>query len=118
MYRRSHRPLGVALALALLLVAPAVRAGTTGKLTGVVTNEKKEPLPGVNVRIVGQRLGALTDENGRYNIVGVPAGQGISAQFNLLGYGALMQQNITVAADFTTEVNVSLKKWNSLSGIA
>ena len=43
----------------LLALAPVARAGTTGKLAGRVTNEKKESLPGVNIRIDGQRLGDL-----------------------------------------------------------
>src|SRR5690349_21565959 len=50
------------LALAVGGVATAAFAGTTGKLAGSVTDEKHQPLPGVTIRIEGQRLGAISDE--------------------------------------------------------
>ena len=60
--------------LGAMLFAPRVMAGTTGKLSGKVVNEKKEPLPGVNIRIEGQRLGAVSDDQGNYFIIGIPGG--------------------------------------------
>ena len=42
-----------------VLTGSITLAGTTGKLVGKVTNEKKEPLAGVNVRIESQRVGAV-----------------------------------------------------------
>jgi hypothetical protein len=39
----------IAAAIALVIALPAL-AGTTGKLTGHVTDDKKTPLAGVNVR--------------------------------------------------------------------
>ena len=63
-----------ALAVGLALALPAF-AGTTGKLTGKVTDEKKQPLAGVNIRIEGQRLGAITDDAGEYFIIGIPGGR-------------------------------------------
>lgn len=111
MHRIIHRATGLGVAAAVLLLAfvPAVRAGTTGTLTGIVTNEKKEPLPGVNVRVVGQRLGALTDEAGRYTIVGIPGGVTYSIQYNLLGHAPLVADNVAIVADFTTTQNVTLR---------
>jgi len=110
MVRTLHRAMSLVFAAAIVLsVAPTADAGTTGKLSGVVTNDKKEPLPGVNVRIVGQRLGALTDEQGRYYIIGIPGGQSYTVQFNLLGYAALSTENVQVTADFTTDLNATLR---------
>src|SRR5919198_263717 len=60
--------------LALCSLAPAPRAGTTGKLAGVVRDAKKQPLPGANVILVGVPLGAASDADGRYSILNVPAG--------------------------------------------
>lgn len=83
-------------------------AGTTGKLTGKVRNDKKEAMPGVNIRIEGQRLGAVSDENGDYVIIGIPAGaQMIRA--NLMGYAPYVAENVNIVADFTTTLNIELK---------
>ncbi|MCW9064832.1 MAG: carboxypeptidase-like regulatory domain-containing protein, partial [Ignavibacteriaceae bacterium] len=45
-------------------------AGTTGKITGTVTYKTTgEPLPFVNIIIVGTNLGAATDIDGNYVIL-------------------------------------------------
>ncbi|MGH7742958.1 MAG: TonB-dependent receptor, partial [Candidatus Eiseniibacteriota bacterium] len=107
MFRTRFRMLGFAAAL-LLATASASLAGTTGKLTGKVSNEKKEPLPGVNITVEGQRLGAISDDQGNYVIVGVPAGvQTIHA--NIMGSAPYTGTNVTITADFTTELNIVMK---------
>lgn len=59
----------------LLLVPFLVFAGTTGKLSGVVTDQSSgDPLIGVNVIIEGTTMGASTDIDGYYVILNVPAG--------------------------------------------
>src|SRR5205823_7296408 len=76
MLRTAPRAVAYAFLLgAVFLSAPSVMAGTTGKLHGTVLNEKKEPLVGVNIRVEGQRLGAMTNEKGEFVILGIPAGQ-------------------------------------------
>ncbi len=96
------------LALATLVgLAPAALAGTTGKLSGKVVNEKKEPLPGVNVRIEGQRLGAITDDQGEYFIIGVPAGT-YTVRMNLVGYRAFVAYNVALSPDFTTTLDATM----------
>ena len=65
-----------------------------GVIQGQVTEaETEEPLPGVNIIVVGQAgLGAATDGEGRYVIEGVPAGeQQLEARF--VGY---RRQAVTV----------------------
>ena len=97
----------VAVLLSCLWI-PNAMAGTTGKLTGRALNEKKEPLTGVNVRIEGQRLGAMTDENGNYTIIGVPAGP-VTVRANLLGYAPYVATDVGINADFTTNLDLGLK---------
>ena len=91
---------------ALLLLWPCVvLAGTTGKLSGrVMDGLKKQPLAGVNVAVPAARTGAITDEQGRYVIVNIPAGT-YEVKFNLLGYRAVTVQNVIVSADNTTNVD-------------
>jgi len=92
----------------LVTATPYVEAGTTGKLTGKVRNEKKEAMAGVNIRVDGQRLGAISDENGDYIIIGVPAGPQV-IRANLLGYAPYVGSNVNIVADFTTTLNIELK---------
>ncbi len=94
---------------ALIVLTPLTSlAGTTGKLMGRVINEKKEPLAGVNVRIDGQRLGAITDDSGNYFIIGIPGGH-YTVRMNLVGYGAYSAEGVTVSADFTTTLNATMR---------
>jgi outer membrane receptor protein involved in Fe transport len=97
-----------ALVAALMFGSPPVQAGTTGKLSGRVTNEKKEPLTGANVRIEGQRLGAISDDEGNYFVLGVPAGA-YTVRVNLLGHAPLVVDNVQIKPDFTTEQNFTLR---------
>ena len=55
--------------ICLLLISTTVFAQKKVVVTGVVTDEKKEPLVGVNVTVKDQPgLGAITDMDGRYKI--------------------------------------------------
>ena len=98
----------VALAVAVAFLAPLAQAGTTGKLTGRVTDEKKQPLAGVNIRIEGQRLGAISDEAGNYFVIGVPAGV-YTVHANLLGQAPYTAQNVSITPDFTTTLNIAMR---------
>ena len=56
--------------LVVLFFSNSVFAGTTGKLSGSVTNkETGEPLIGANVMVEGTVLGAATDIEGNYFIL-------------------------------------------------
>ncbi len=96
-----------ALAVALVLAVPAF-AGTTGKLTGRIVDEKKQPLPGVNIRIEGQRLGGITDDLGEYFIIGIPGGR-YSVRMNLIGYAAHLANNVEITPDFSTTLDATLR---------
>src|SRR5437867_9814287 len=97
----------VTAALALCSLAPDLRAGTTGKLSGVVRDAKKQPLPGANIILVGVPLGAASDADGRYSILNVPAGT-YTVKVNLIGYASTSVQNVAIPADRTTSLDVTL----------
>src|SRR5687768_5122460 len=102
---RFHQSLRIdatigALAAAFALVVPQVSAQQTGSVTGRVTEAQSgAPLAAVQLFIAGSGIGVLSQQNGRYLLLNVPAGtHTLSAQ--RIGYRAATQQ-ITVAAGGT-----------------
>src|SRR5262249_49441912 len=93
--------------LALCLTATRAGAGTSGTLSGVVQDGKKQPLAGVNVTLPELRLGAITDATGRYTIFNVPAGT-YTVKMALLGYPATTSNGGAVPADRTTTLDATL----------
>jgi outer membrane receptor protein involved in Fe transport len=90
-----------------LFIVPGALAGTSGKLSGRVLDAKKQPLVGANVAIPAARTGAVTDAEGRYAIIGVPAGT-YEVKVNLLGYGPVAVTDVRINADNTTPLDVQL----------
>jgi hypothetical protein len=63
---------------------------------------------GANIRIEGQRLGAITDENGHYQVVGIPGGE-YTVHVDMMGSAPFTATKVSIAPDFTTELIVTLK---------
>ena len=104
------RPTALA-SIALILLAglfhPA-RADVTGKLSGKVVDDKGQPLTGVNIRIEGQRLGAVTDDQGNYFILAIPAGT-YRVVANRMDLAAFTADNVQISPDFTTNLNMTMR---------
>ena len=85
-------------------------AGTTGKLTGKVTDKSTgEPLPFVNIILVGTNLGAATDIDGNYVILNIPPGNyNVKAQY--IGYQPVLVENVSVSIDLTTTLDFTLSE--------
>lgn len=96
-------------ALAIACASGSGLAGTTGKLSGRVTNQKKEPLAGVNVIVVGMPLGGVTDEQGRFTIINIPSGS-ISVKAALIGHTPVTMQKVEINADNTTRLDIELRE--------
>ncbi len=93
--------------LITLVTASSVLAGTVGKISGVVTDEKGEPIPGVSVKIEGTSIGAAAGIDGSYVILNVPPGTyNVSAQ--TVGYNKTTAQGVVVQADVTTAQDFKL----------
>lgn len=99
------------LALILLLtlsVCGMIFAGTTGKISGVVTDkETGTPLPGVAVSIVGTTMGALSDLEGKYFILNVPAGM-YDLRAQIIGYAPMELKGVSVSVDLTANADLQL----------
>ena len=83
-------------------------AGTTGKISGFVTDTATgERLFGVNIIISGTGLGAASDINGEYYIMNVPVGN-YTIEASMIGYHKFTYTNVEVAADLTTKIDFNL----------
>jgi hypothetical protein len=74
-----------------------------------VHDNKKQPLEGANVILVGVPLGAITDATGHYTILNVPAGT-YTVKVSYIGYAPTTVQNVAVSADKTTPLDVALSE--------
>jgi hypothetical protein len=59
--------------LFLLLILPSVLSTAQQTVTGKVTGEGNEPLPGVSILIQYTQKGTVTDIDGNYSITAGPA---------------------------------------------
>jgi outer membrane receptor protein involved in Fe transport len=99
----------VSLIMSICLLSFAY-AGTTGKISGLVTDKNNgEPLVGVNVIVDDTFLGASTDIDGYYSILNVPAGN-YSIVVNYVGYSTTTYKNIRVVPDITKRIDVQLQE--------
>ncbi|MBC8985283.1 SusC/RagA family TonB-linked outer membrane protein [Pedobacter sp. N36a] len=88
--------------LMLLLLFSIAAWAQTRTITGTVTAESDQnPLPGVSIRVVGQKTGTLTNSAGKYSIQ--VTGTNLSLEFSYLGFKT---QTKTIGS--SNEVNVSL----------
>lgn len=91
--------------LAVSFLWSTVFAGTTGKLAGRLTSQETgEPLIGVNVMIMGTTLGAATDLDGNFYVLQIPPGN-YSVRFTMIGYQALVVNDVRIKVDLTTKVD-------------
>ncbi len=98
------------IAVLILLSASFLLAGTTGKISGKVSDSKtKEGIPSAVVTVLGTSLGAATDFEGNYVIINVPPGT-YSISVSYIGYQPTRVNNIGVNVDFTTTLNIQLNE--------
>jgi TonB-dependent SusC/RagA subfamily outer membrane receptor len=108
--KQIYKQLKTVFTVLLLCVAPMLLFGQT-KIGGTVTDETKQPLPGVSVVIKGTANGTVTDVNGRF-LLTVIKGQVLT--FKFLGY---VPQEITVGnkADYNVFMAADTKGLNEVT---
>jgi outer membrane receptor protein involved in Fe transport len=99
----------VAVTLLLFLAMPGlIFGGTVGKISGICADkETGAPLPGVAVSITGTTMGALSDAEGKYFILNVPAGR-YDLRAMIIGYAPVELKNMNVSIDLTSQADFQL----------
>ncbi|HDR03706.1 MAG TPA: TonB-dependent receptor, partial [Candidatus Marinimicrobia bacterium] len=93
----------------LVIATNCLWSGTTGKLTGIVSDSQNSlPLPGANVIISGTQFGAATDENGYYSILNIPPGE-YTVTVNYIGYAPFSVSELKINIDLTTTQDFPLR---------
>ena len=91
----------IASLLAVLLLFTALAFGQNRTITGTVTNEKGDPVPGASVTIKGSRTGVAADNNGQFRIL-AKTGDILAASSS-----GMETSEVTVGAAST--INLSIK---------
>jgi outer membrane receptor protein involved in Fe transport len=94
--------------LFLVIIQFTLFAGTTGKISGRVTDKVSgDGLPGVNVMLVGTTMGAATDMDGYYRIINIPPGA-YNLNYSMIGYKIVTVEGTKVNVDRTTNQSMAL----------
>ncbi len=90
-----------------IFLSSSLFAQVPGKIVGRVTDQNGNPLPGVNVIVEGEPLGASTDTDGFYMILNISPGT-YDLTANYVGYHPVKVTGVVVKPDLTTRVNFTL----------
>ena len=93
--------------LLLALFASGAAHAQTGKIAGSVVDTDGNPLPGVNVILVGADRGAASDVDGQYVILNVSPGE-YELRASFISYQSVVQENVVVNNDRTTTIDFVL----------
>lgn len=97
----------------LLLSAASVTASV--KITGLVTDEKNEPLEFASIRIAGTALGVTSGLDGRYSI-SAPEADTIRVVFSCIGYEDSRRRLVDAKGDVVLNVKMTPKSYQ-LGGV-
>lgn len=108
-FRIFRKQFACCLGLFLLVFAgiPLSAAGQVRTVSGTVTDQSGEPLPGVNILCEGTAMGTITDIEGAFSLQ-LPAGS-TTLRFSLVGFEA-----VNVSVGNKTVINVVMKEETQL----
>lgn len=96
--------------LLLLALGGTAFGSTRGKIAGVIREKyTAQPIPDVNVYLKDTDLGATTDRDGFFVLLNVEPGK-YTLVVEHLGYTTLQVENLRVAVNLTTELNLELEQ--------
>jgi outer membrane receptor protein involved in Fe transport len=98
------------ISLLIFLISNISFAGTTGKLSGKITDAKTgEPVIGANILIEGTYLGAAADVDGYYYINNIPPGE-YTVIVSSVGYEKVVIKKVPIKIDLTFNLDVKLNE--------
>ena len=102
------RSLSTVVLLALLALPGVALAQGTGTVAGrIVDAQTGETLIGANVRVEGTTLGAATNIDGEYRIIGIPVGEyAVTASYT--GYSAVTIEDVSINNGYTRQLDFEL----------
>ena len=111
------RLIGVFLVLVLLAATPmavSAQLNQTGSLMGTVSDNQKQPLPGVTVTIkspalILPQMDTLTSAQGQYRFLALPPGL-YEITFALSGFNSFIHQEIRIGVGQTTTIDAVLEQ--------
>ena len=89
----------VLLAICFLMPAMAQQSKT---LSGVVLDEKSEPVIGANIIVIGTKIGTVTNLDGKFTLNNLPAGQ----KFIQVSYIGYQQQKVDITDKKDLKINL------------
>ncbi|MCF6238244.1 MAG: TonB-dependent receptor, partial [Candidatus Marinimicrobia bacterium] len=93
-----------------LAIISNIMAGTTGKISGKITdNYTGEALIGVNIMVEGTGLGAITNIDGYYVILNIPPGFH-TVKTSMIGYARHEIKEVRVEIDRTETLNIIMSE--------
>jgi len=94
--------------LLILLAINLSYGGTSGKITGIITDISTGlPLAGVNVVVSGTSIGAASGTDGHFVILNVSPGE-YELRVMMMGYQTVTVKEVLVSIDLTTKINVEM----------
>lgn len=109
---KNYVLLTITLLFVLFDMPSELYAGNTGKISGIIIETGTgEPLIGANILVLETELGASTDINGKYFIIGIPPGS-YSVRASYVGYQTVTMTNVIISTDHTTELDFKLEPTN------
>jgi outer membrane receptor protein involved in Fe transport len=100
----------------LLLLPFSALFAQNGVLKGRVTNQETgEPLPGATVFIVGTYKGAYSDDEGRFQITGIKAGD-YSIRFSYIGFNERVYNGVSIPDGGSRTLDVAMTEVGTTLG--
>ncbi len=91
-------------------------AKSDGKLSGQIKDAKTDqPLLGVTVRLEGTNFGAISDENGKFDIINIPP-KTYNVVVSYIGFATSTKFNVVVRSEGNPDVNFKLEESASSLG--
>jgi len=97
------------IAVLMLSVGISLIAQTTGRLSGRVIDNKRNPVAYANVFLQGTNNYASTDDRGRYNIINITPGT-YTLVVSMVGFQSYQMTNVRISVDETRTVDVTLQQ--------